>query len=40
MPTVNKILKLAALTFALAMCVSAQDFLPDKGEPKDVRKVY
>src|SRR4029078_10732951 len=29
MPTVNKILKVAALTFALAMCVSAQDDLPE-----------
>ncbi len=29
MPIVKKILKISALTFALAMCVSAQDFLPE-----------
>ena len=29
MPIVNKILKISALTLALAMCASAQDFLPE-----------
>src|SRR6476660_4614783 len=29
MPIVNEILKISALTLALAMCVCAQDFLPE-----------